>query len=79
MGVFCTALAYYLWNRSLSMIEAGKCGLFYPMQPMVSAFLGWMFLGEEITQRFVIGAALIISGVMFSIFEKSKVPQDGEV
>jgi len=70
MGVICTALAYYLWNKSLSMIEASRCGLFYPLQPMVSALLGWLFLGEAITTRFVVGAILIVGGVMFSIFEK---------
>jgi len=70
MGVICTALAYYLWNKSLSMLEASRCGLFYPLQPMVSAFLGWLILGEAITTRFVVGAFLIVSGVMFSIFEK---------
>lgn len=71
MGVICTALAYYLWNKSLSMIEASRCGLFYPLQPMVSACLGWMILGEAITPRFLVGAVLIVGGVMFSILEKS--------
>jgi drug/metabolite transporter (DMT)-like permease len=41
---------------------------------MVSAFLGWLILGEAIGQRFVMGVMLVISVVMFSIFEKSKVP-----
>lgn len=68
MGVICTGLSHLLWNKSLSMIEAGKCSLFYPVQPMVSVFLGFVFLGESINVRFIIGALLIISGIMFSMF-----------
>ncbi|MFL0250524.1 DMT family transporter [Clostridium neuense] len=68
MGIICTGLSHLLWNKSLSMIEAGKCSLFYPVQPMVSVFLGFIFLGESINARFIIGALLIISGIVFSMF-----------
>jgi drug/metabolite transporter (DMT)-like permease len=67
MGIVCTALAHMLWNRSLSMIEAGNCALFYPLQPMVSVLLGFLFLGESISLTFVIGAVLILGGVLFSV------------
>lgn len=72
MGLVCTALAYILWNKSLSMIEAGNCSLFYPVQPMVSVFLGFICLGERIEIKFIIGAVLIIVGVLFSVIEKKK-------
>lgn len=72
IGVVCTALAHFLWNKSLSMIEAGACSLFYPVQPMMSVFLGWMFLGENINVNFVIGAILIIGGVVFSVIGKKE-------
>jgi Predicted permeases len=68
IGVVCTALAHLLWNKSLSMIEAGKCALFYPLQPMVSALLGILFLHEIIRLSFIIGAAFILGGVIFSVF-----------
>lgn len=67
MGLVCTALAHMLWNKSLSMIEAGTCSLFYPLQPLTSALLGWLLLGENISIRFIFGAILIIGGVLFSI------------
>lgn len=72
IGVVCTALAHFLWNKSLSMIEAGACSLFYPVQPMMSVFLGWIFLGEDINVNFVIGAILIIGGVVFSVIWKKE-------
>lgn len=72
MGIVCTALAYVLWNKSLSLIEAGVCSLFYAIQPLVSALLGFLLLGEKINSNFTVGAVLIISGVLFSIAEKRK-------
>lgn len=67
MGLVCTAIAHVLWNKSLSLIEAGTCSLFYPLQPMVSVLLGVIFLGESITMKFILGALLIIGGVVFSL------------
>jgi drug/metabolite transporter (DMT)-like permease len=73
MGLVCTALAYVLWNKSLSTIEAGTCSLFYPVQPMVSVLFGFMFLGERIDINFVFGAILIIGGVLYSILGKREI------
>jgi drug/metabolite transporter (DMT)-like permease len=67
IGLVCTALTNVLWNKSLSMIEAGRCALFYPLQPMVATILGSLFLGEVIHFSFIIGAAFIIGGVVFSV------------
>lgn len=67
IGLVCTTLTNVLWNKSLSMIEAGRCALFYPLQPMVAAILGCIFLGESIHLSFILGAALILGGVIFSV------------
>jgi drug/metabolite transporter (DMT)-like permease len=67
IGLVCTALAHVLWNRCLSMIEAGICSSFYPLQSMTAVLLGWLFLGESIDINFLWGAMLIVAGVMLSI------------
>lgn len=67
MGVICTGVAYLLWNKSLSMLEAGTCSAFYPIQPMVSTLLGIILLGEKVQWMFWLGAGLIISGVLTSL------------
>lgn len=72
IGLICTALSHLLWNKSLSMIEAGNCSLFYPLQPMISVLLGFVFLGEKITLNFAIGAVLIIGGILFSVIANNK-------
>jgi drug/metabolite transporter (DMT)-like permease len=67
VGVICTALTNVLWNTSLSLIEAGRCALFYPIQPLVATLLGTLFLNETLQMSFLVGSTLIIGGVVFSV------------
>jgi Permeases of the drug/metabolite transporter (DMT) superfamily len=67
LGIVCTALPNFLWNKSLSMLEASTCSLFYPLQPLVSVALGTALLGERVDAKFVLGTALIIGGILFSV------------
>ena len=72
MGVICTGVAYTLWNKSLSILDAGVCSAFYPIQPAVSTLLGILLLGESITTGFVIGSVLIVCGVLISLIHSKK-------
>lgn len=67
MGAVCTGIAYFLWNRSLSVLEAGLCSAFYPVQPLVSAALGMVLLGERTGIAFWGGAALIAAGILVNV------------
>jgi drug/metabolite transporter (DMT)-like permease len=67
MSVICTGVAYLLWNKSLSILEAGTCSAFYPIQPLVSAGLGIVFLHEQLGIAFVIGAVMITAGVLINL------------
>lgn len=69
LGLFCTALPNYLWNKSLSLVEASTCSLFYPLQPLVSVALGTAILGESVGVNFAIGSALIVGGVLFAVIK----------
>lgn len=66
-GILCTGTAYLLWNHALSLLDAGTCSAFYPVQPMVSTGLGVLLLGEQLTAKFLLGAAFIIGGVLLSL------------
>lgn len=74
MGSVCTGISFMLWNKSLSVFEAGTCSALYPLQPMVSTLLGIVFLHEKISLAFVLGSVLIIAGVLVNLSSK-KVPQ----
>lgn len=72
MGLVGTALAHLLWNKSLSMLDAGVCSLFYPIQPLVATLLGIIFLNEAINKNFIIGGLLIVGAVVFNIIGNVK-------
>ena len=72
MGVIGTAAAHSLWNFSLSKMDASFCSMFYPMQPLVSAVLGVLLLGEEITASFVTGGLLICAGIVAAVISGRK-------
>jgi len=78
MGAACTALTNVLWNAALSLIEAGRCALFYPVQPLVASLMGAIFLQETLQTSFLIGSALIVGGVVFSVLSSIS-PQDEAV
>ncbi len=66
MGVFTTGVAQYLWSRSLSVLNAGVCSMFYPLQPVFSVILGRLFLREELRPGFFLGAGLIALTVIIN-------------
>ncbi len=67
LGVICTALPNILWNKSLSLVEASTCSLFYPLQPLVSVLLGVTLLGERVDLKFGVGALLIVGGILYAM------------
>jgi len=72
MGLICTAMAHALWNKCMSIIDAGTCSLFYPIQPLVATLLGIIFLNEKIDKNFILGAVLIVGAVLFNVISGLK-------
>jgi drug/metabolite transporter (DMT)-like permease len=66
LGVVSTALAMYLWNKSLSLLDAGVVSLLFFAQPVVGAGLGAALLGEELGLGFWLGAVLIAAGLVIA-------------
>jgi drug/metabolite transporter (DMT)-like permease len=67
IAFICTALSHVLWNKSLSLLDASTCSLFYPLQPLTSAVLGILLLGEKLSISFIIGAAIICAGILLAV------------
>jgi drug/metabolite transporter (DMT)-like permease len=63
IGVISTALAMYLWNNAFAKLEAGVASLTFFAQPVVGAGLGALLLGEQLTPLFLLGGALIGTGL----------------
>jgi drug/metabolite transporter (DMT)-like permease len=68
IGLISTALAFFLWNKGLDLLEAGVGSLFFCFQPVVGCLLGWLLLNEVLDAKFFIGAVFIISGLLIASF-----------
>ena len=66
LGIISTALAMILWNTAFTILDANVASLTFFAQPVVGTFLGWLFLGEQISLLFVIGGILISLGLIIS-------------
>lgn len=72
MGLFGTGLGGALWAKCLSMLEAGTCSLFYPLQVIFSAVLGALFLQEQFTSAFFAGAVCICCSILMQCLPVEK-------
>jgi drug/metabolite transporter (DMT)-like permease len=70
LGVVATAGAFYFWNKGLSLVEAGTGSVFFFLQPVVGALLGWLMLGEHLTTSFFIGGGVILMAVLIASLPK---------
>jgi drug/metabolite transporter (DMT)-like permease len=76
LGLISTALAMYLWNRSLALLEAGLVSLLFFAQPVVGVSLGALLLGESLGAGFWIGSALIAAGLILAAFPGRRAAAD---
>ncbi|MFD7916724.1 DMT family transporter [Streptomyces sp. NPDC059752] len=63
VGVFSSAVAFFAWNKAVSMIGAARAGVVYYLQPVCVAGLGLLLLGERTGPAQLLCMALILGGV----------------
>jgi len=63
LGVFGSAIAFYVYYDLLGQISVVKLSFVTFITPGFATLLGWLFLGEMITVRELVGMALIICGL----------------
>lgn len=77
LGIVSTAVAFYLWNKGLELLDASLASLFFFAQPVVGSVLGWFLLGEWLAPSFFVGAALVAAGVLVASREDAAVGEGG--
>lgn len=65
MAVFGSALAYLWWNQGLQKIGAASGAVFINLVPIFATVIGFA-LGQPITASQLLGAILVVSGVLCS-------------
>ncbi|MBA4347914.1 MAG: EamA family transporter [Clostridiales bacterium] len=71
LGVFCSVLAFLLYNRGLKTMTPSVVTSMLNLMPIFGVFFSWILLGEQVTMRKFIGGAIVIIGVMLSV-QKNK-------
>jgi drug/metabolite transporter (DMT)-like permease len=63
LGVFTSVVAYINWYFLLARIGAVRCGMLLTLQPVTTAILAWVMLGEPLTGQLVAGGAVVLAGL----------------
>lgn len=64
LGVSVTA--YVLWYWVLKYLEATRVAVFHNLQPVIASVIAFIFLGEPIGWAFIIGGAVVLTGVIIT-------------
>lgn len=63
MGIFGTAVAYYLWNMGIQQLGSARTGIFINVAPLSTGLFA-LFFGESIEMYHLISGILVISGIV---------------
>ena len=64
MAFVSTILPIFMTAKAIQMIGAAKVSLIGAVGPVATIFFGWLLLGEKVSVEQIIGAALVLSGVI---------------
>ncbi|WP_078884194.1 DMT family transporter [Streptomyces sp. NRRL S-340] len=64
VGVLSSAVAFFSWNKAISLVGPTRAGLVYYVQPVCVALLSWALLGEAVGPLQALCMALILGGVV---------------
>lgn len=71
LGIFPTAAAYYLWYEAAARISAIPASLLFTLSIVFTLANAHIFLGEALTWTMLVGALLIVAGVLLSKLGKA--------
>ncbi|MEZ4592851.1 MAG: DMT family transporter [Chloroflexota bacterium] len=60
-----TVAGFGLYNTSLSLLPSSVANLLLTTEPVFTAVLAYVFLGEQLSGRQIVGSGLILAGVLF--------------
>jgi len=64
--VMTSVVAYLLWYWALAHLAAARVAIFTNLQPLATALLARLLLGEKVTGGFFVAAGVVIGGVLLA-------------
>ena len=74
IGIVAGALMYLLLNTSIDILGASRAGTLIYTQMIFVAFFAWLILGEALEWYHLVGAAMIVSGILMVTMLRPKPP-----
>lgn len=68
LGIVAGGLAFFLFNWVLDKTTPTITTLFVTLNPVTAIVLAWLLLDEAITPYFTLGAAMVITGIILSLW-----------
>lgn len=65
-GSLAIGLSYFFWNYGISQMGSARTALYSNFTPVIALGAAWLWLGETLTSRQGVGAALAIFGVILA-------------
>ncbi len=66
LGIFASAVAYFLYNKSLESLPAAFVGNFLNLIPVIGAVIAFVFLKDTFTWLQLAGGILVLAGIWLS-------------
>jgi drug/metabolite transporter (DMT)-like permease len=63
LGIFCSAIAFVLWNTGVEKLGPSKVSSFLYLEPFPAIITGFIVLGEKISPVAFFGGSIILAGV----------------
>lgn len=63
-ATFATALCFLIYTWAQRHTSASRAALLFALEPVFAGLLAWLFAGDSWTGRALLGAALILSGIV---------------
>lgn len=74
-GIFLASLvAYWAWQKGLSLLKTGEAAFFFYLDPISGSILAIILLGEKITPSLIFGGALIAASVILAEHKRKSHP-----
>ncbi|MDA3819860.1 MAG: DMT family transporter [Candidatus Delongbacteria bacterium] len=72
LAIFASSIAYFLYTYALKNMDISKVNVFANIIPVFTIIFSWIFLGELIPERKILGIIIIITGVSVSQISRDK-------
>ncbi|WP_027410515.1 DMT family transporter [Anoxybacteroides tepidamans] len=72
LSVLCSAIGFVVQTVAQKYTSAAHTGLIFSLEPVFAALFGYLFLGEMLSAKGYVGAALVLIGVIYAQLHTKK-------